>query len=399
MTKEYSPFTPGKPVPVDFFVGRRSQIEQLSEKVARSAAAGLQTGFLSGERGIGKSSLASFVKHLTDREHRAVGLHTFLGGGPTLTEMVRRVFDRLLKESVDKTWHNDVRRFFGNHIRQVGLFGISLEFGPSQRDLQQIVHDFAPALHKLTQQLAREKKSIFIVLDDINGLAASAEFANWLKSLVDEIATSGESLPLCLLLVGLEERRESLVSLQPSLTRILDPLDIEGWRDGEAREFYQRTFSDVDIRVTDDALDFMVRYAGGLPMVAHEIGDATFNADQDGFVDHDDALLGILGGAEVVGRKYIRPHVFQAIHSRRYRDVLRKVAKTTRDFEFNRGAVLSELGEGEKKVFDNFLRRMRELGVIVRVPEKGKGVYRFVNRLHHAYFLIEGMMDNGRSPQ
>jgi len=399
MTKEYSPFTPGKPVPVDFFVGRRSQIEQLSEKVARSAAAGLQTGFLSGERGIGKSSLASFVKHLTDREHRAVGLHTFLGGVTTLTEMVRRVFDRLLKESVDKTWHNDVRRFFGNHIRQVGLFGISLEFGPSQRDLQQIVHDFAPALHKLTQQLAREKKSIFIVLDDINGLAASAEFANWLKSLVDEIATSGESLPLCLLLVGLEERRESLVSLQPSLTRILDPLDIEGWRDGEAREFYQRTFSDVDIRVTDDALDFMVRYAGGLPMVAHEIGDATFNADQDGFVDHDDALLGILGAAEVVGRKYIRPPVFQAIHSRRYRDVLRKVAKTTRDFEFNRGAVLSELGEGEKKVFDNFLRRMRELGVIVRVPEKGKGVYRFVNRLHHAYFLIEGMMDNGRSPQ
>ncbi len=398
MTKEYSPFTPGKPVPVDFFVGRRTQIEQLSEKVARSTTSGLQTGFLSGERGIGKSSLASFVKHLVEREYKAVGLHTFLGGVTTLTEMARRIFDRLLKESVDKTWHGNVRQFFGDHVRQVGLFGVSLEFGASQRDLQHIVHDFAPALRKLTQQLSDEKKSIFIILDDINGLAASVEFANWLKSLVDEIVTSAEPLPVCLLLVGLEERRNSLVSLQPSLTRVLDPLDIEGWKDDETREFYQQTFSNVDIRVTDDALALLVPYAGGLPVVAHEIGEATFNVDQDNVVDSNDAFGGIVGAAEVVGRKYIQPRVFQAIQSRRYREVLRKVAKATEDFEFSRGSVLAGLREGEKKVFDNFLRRMRELGVIVRVPERGKGIYRFVNRLHYAYFLIEAETADEKSP-
>ena len=46
-----------------------------------------------------------------------------------------------------------------------------------------------------------------IILDDLNGLAESHEFANWLKSLVDEIATSGQRLPFLLVLVGLPERR------------------------------------------------------------------------------------------------------------------------------------------------------------------------------------------------
>ena len=42
-----------------------------------------------------------------------------------------------------------------------------------------------------------------LVLDDINGLARSDEFANWLKSFVDTVATAKKPLPLFLLLVGL----------------------------------------------------------------------------------------------------------------------------------------------------------------------------------------------------
>ncbi len=42
------------------------------------------------------------------------------------------------------------------------------------------------------------KKAILLVLDDINGLSASENFANRLKSLVDEIATSQTSATLFL---------------------------------------------------------------------------------------------------------------------------------------------------------------------------------------------------------
>ncbi|MBI4459701.1 MAG: ATP-binding protein [Acidobacteria bacterium] len=83
-----SPFTPGLPVPPEFFVGRLGEINRLRKKVARSASGRLEVGFLIGERGIGKSSLASFVKLLSEREHGMLGLHTFLGGVDSLEEMV-----------------------------------------------------------------------------------------------------------------------------------------------------------------------------------------------------------------------------------------------------------------------------------------------------------------------
>ena len=223
-----SPFTPGFPVPVEFFVGRLAEIELLRKKVASAQGGRLQVAFLIEERGIGKSSLASFARFLAEREHQMIGLHTFLGGVISLEEMVRRVFDRLLKESVGTSWHEKVRKFFGNHIREVGLFGISIEFGAPAQDLRRMVHDFAPALRNLIDRVKDEKRGIFLVLDDINGLAASSDFANWLKSLVDEITTSQRPLPLCLLLVGLEERRQALIGLQPSLARVFDLVEKSG---------------------------------------------------------------------------------------------------------------------------------------------------------------------------
>jgi len=388
MPKDYSPFTPGLPVPVEFFVGRVNEVERLREKVAAASTGRLQVAFLTGERGIGKSSLASFVRSLVERDNQVLGLHTFLGGVTSLTEMVRRIFDRLLKESVDKAWHDNVLTFLDDHVRKVGLFGVSLEFGATDQDLQLAVHDFAPSLRKLMEQLRGEKKGIFLILDDINGLASSLEFANWLKSLLDEIATSRDPLPLCLLLVGLDERRHSLTSLQPSLVRVFDLFEIRAWTDDETRDFFQNAFSKVDIGIDEMTLDFLAGFSGGLPVLAHEIGDAVFKADMDNQIDSNDAARGIDIAADIVGRKHLEPQVFRVIRSGRYRTILGKVGKDFFGFSFQRSKVRSHLNKDEVRVFDNFLRRMTDLGVVVREPEKGAGYYRFSNFLHYLYFSI-----------
>jgi hypothetical protein len=57
--------------------------------------------------------------------------------------------------------------------------------------------------------------------------------------------------------------------------------------------------------------------------------------------------------------------------------------------EFERGEVMKSLSRDEGRVFDNFLRRMSELMVIGRDPERGPGAYRFANLLHYLYFQME----------
>jgi hypothetical protein len=387
--REYSPFTPGQPVPLEFFVGRVAEVDRLRSAVSATANGRLRVAFLTGERGIGKSSLASFVRFLGERDDQVVGLHTFLGGVSSLEEMVRRVFDRLLKESIGKTWQGQVADFFGDHVRKVGLFGVTLEFGAAEKDLARLVYDFVPSMRRLVEQLKEQARGILLILDDINGLASSEAFANWVKSLVDEIATSHAPLPLCLVLVGLEERRQSLIRCQPSLVRVFDVVEIRPWSSDETRTFFENAFTSVDIKTETPATETLVRYAGGLPVLAHEIGDATFRVDQDGVVDLHDAIRGLLEAAEIVGHKYVEPQVLRLIRSERYRAILKKLSKKP-GFPplFSRGDLKEILSGEEYKVLDNFLRRMRELGVVRSEPERGPGAYRFENLLHLLYISM-----------
>ena len=390
MPKDYSPFTPGLPVPLEFFVGRLNEVNRLKEKVSASTTGRLEIAFVSGERGIGKSSLASFVRFIAERDDKVIGVHTFLGGVTSLEEMVRRVFERLLKDNVEKPWFGKLKEFFGTKVSKVGLFGVSVEFAAQPQDLKRLVDDFPGVLRNLMRAVQSETRGLCLVLDDINGLASSPAFADWLKSFIDETATSGERLPLCLVLVGLEERRRALIDNNPSLARVFDLIDISAWDMNETSEFYTTAFEEAGATVQPEAMRHMTRYAGGLPVLAHEIGDAVFKIDRDGVIDREDALKGIIEAADIVGRKYLEPQVFQLIRSPRYRAILRRFAQAKAfDDSFKRSDLLALLATPEAKVLDNFLARMKSLDVMRADPERGPGWYRFPNLLHSVYFYLE----------
>ena len=387
MNPESSPFRPGQPVPTEFFVGRTDEIERLRGMVRGSARGRFGIGFVSGERGIGKSSLAAFVRRLVEGDRDAVGCHVFLGCVQDLREMLRRSFDRLLKESIDRPWHRQVREFFGNRVRQVGLFGVTLELDLSDSDLAAIEHDFVPAIRRLLVELEEHKKSLFLILDDINGLAQSDDFANWLKSSVDEIATSADPTRLCILVVGLDERRQELVERQPSLARVFELIDIEPWSDDEVRDFYRKSFRLANATISENDLRLLVRYTGGLPVLAHEIGDAVWRAARTPEIRTADVSAGIAAAADVIGRKFLEPRILRAVRSERYRAILRRIAATPRT-RFTRAELLGQLPDEERRVLDAFLRRMKTLGALESDPE-ARGGYRFPNRLHALYFYAE----------
>ena len=349
-----------------------------------------KTGFISGERGIGKSSLASFVRHLCEREGRVTGCHVYLGGVRDVPQMARRTFDRLLKDSIDRPWHRQVLEFFGDRVRKVGLFGVSVELALSDRDLDTIAGNFIRSIRQLLSSI-EERGTLLLILDDINGLATSAEFAHWLKSIVDEVATATENTRLCILVVGLEERRQELIENQPSLARVFDLIDISPWSDDEARQFYVESFAAGNVTTPADWLHELVRFTGGLPVLAHEIGDAVWSTARSPTIAGHEIRLGIIRAAGIVGRKLLEPQIFQAIQSDRYRSILRKMADSPQRMTFQRGELTSRLAEDERRVLDNFLRRMRSLGALEIDPEV-RGGYRFPNRLHALYFWMESQL-------
>ncbi len=397
MVKEYSPFTPGVPVPLEFFVGRAHEISQFIEGIKRSIALGrAERFFILGERGIGKSSICRFVQWIAERDQQILGLHVFNGGVDSLEEMVRRIFERLLRESLDKPWHAKVKNFLGNHIKQLDIFGLAVEFSASERDLTRAVNDFVPSLHNLLKQLEGAKKGILIILDDINGLASSPRFANWFKSTVDEIATSSDPLPVTFALVGLPERRNQLIGTQPSLNRVFELIEIRRFNEDETRDFFRMAFSKVNVEINEEALNLLCRFSGGYPVFMHELGDGVFKADIDSRIDRQDALLGILRGAEVIGAKYVEPQITDAIRSEKYQGILKRIAKEPFEHRFTRKEVVSLLNSSEAQVFDNFLRRMEKLGAIRKDKERGPGSYEFTSEIHYLFFWLQASAQSQR---
>ena len=393
MKKEYSPFTPGVPVPIEFFVGRADEIQRFVSTVRKSIELKtIERLFVFGERGIGKSSLCNYALSITEKNQNVIGLHVLLGGVSTLEEMVRRIFNRLLQESIDKPWYDNIKKFLGNHIKQLDLFGMTVEFSASNKQLLRAVNDFVPALRNLLKKLPEEKRGLIIILDDINGLALKGSFANWIKSLVDDIATSRTQIPLTLVLVGITERRYQLVNAQPSLDRVFDLIEIQKFNELETKEFYKRTFNKVNVSIENKALDSLWHTSGGYPVFMHELGDAVFNSDDDKHIDIHDANRGIIKGIRIIGAKYIEPKVLSYIQSEKYKNILNKISRTdTISFSFKRQEIITKLNSEEVKVFDNFIRKMENLNVIIKDKEHGRGAYRFSSELYFLFFLIQAV--------
>jgi|UniRef100_A0A7V6A172 hypothetical protein len=141
------------------------------------------------------------------------------------------------------------------------------------------------------------------------------------------------------------------------------------------------------MEVSLEAKRVIIQYSSGLPLLMHEIGDATFWRDTDGRIDENDALNGVLDAAEKVDEKYLDPKVYRAIRSDRYISIFRKLGEDSIPQSFKKKNLESRLTESEKKVFHNFLRKMIELGVIER--ERERGSYRFVNEIYPIYIWME----------
>lgn len=218
--KEYSPFTPGNPVPVEFFVGREKLLTEIMRYARQSTRGKLENVFLSGERGIGKSSLASLSRYFLQEKENFLATHVFLGGTETLNELVRRIFEAIYKDHNNKSWFKKIADSFGDHVNKVGIFGIEVSFNPPEEKLAQIVNNFPQALYNITEKIKGEKKALFIILDDINGFCKKPDFANWYKSFVDYVAVHQLAFPVFFMLIGLPEIRDALSGHQLSLLRI-----------------------------------------------------------------------------------------------------------------------------------------------------------------------------------
>jgi len=231
--KGQSPFYPGQPVPVELFVGRAGEVERI-RRAARQVAAGKpQAIFISGEYGIGKSSLARFVRFTAEREPGLLGFHVLLGTSHTLEDVAQATVRTVLEAPASRPKvAESLRSFLGEYIGEQTLFGVTLRLDKLKKDAPDLSRGYLPFLRSLFEESRGSYRGLMLVLDEINGISAEESFAFFLKDLVDSNALSEKPLPLLLLLCGTEERRRQLIERQPESTRARRAVTLLSWSGG-----------------------------------------------------------------------------------------------------------------------------------------------------------------------
>ena len=120
-------------------------------------------------------------------------------------------------------------------------------------------------------------------------------------------------------------------------------------------------------------------------MLMHEVGDAVFWQDKDDSIDLRDAKAGIMQAAECVGRKHIGTQLSGILRNETYSSILLRTGKKLPiGATFKRQELLKESAqEKEQKNLDNFLSKMKTLGILKDAETLGE--YMFVNPLYHLY--------------
>jgi hypothetical protein len=294
IAKGKSPFYPGQPVPVELFVGRAAQIDRIMTRGVGQVAQGKPVSmFVQGDYGIGKSSIAAFAQWLAEKDHGLHGIYVSLGGARSLNDVAASILEGTLRSgALNRTKGEKIRSWLGKYIEKLELFGFTLDFAKLQQDAPQLASPsgLLAFLGEVRTRLDDAGvKGLFLVLDEINGIAANGDFSHFLKGLVDTNGMSPKPVPLLLMLCGVEERRRQMIQNHQPVDRIFDVVDIEGLSKGEMEEFFKRAFTSVQRTVQNGALHTLIHYSAGFPKIMHLVGDAAYWIDQDGLIDGKDA--------------------------------------------------------------------------------------------------------------
>jgi hypothetical protein len=126
--KGKSPFYPGQPVPVELFVGRMAVLNRIMARGVSQVAAGKPVAiYIQGEYGIGKSSLASVVQQLAEREYGLHGIYASLHAQQNLDGVAAAILSATVRSGAfDPKRSERIRNWLAKYIGEQSLFGLNL---------------------------------------------------------------------------------------------------------------------------------------------------------------------------------------------------------------------------------------------------------------------------------
>ncbi|MBR5503799.1 MAG: ATP-binding protein [Methanobrevibacter sp.] len=388
-----SPFYPGMPANPNCFIGRVNTLNHIIRYFGNVFEGRSQHFFLTGKRRMGKTSIIEFVETYMVSKG-VVSVYVSNKGNDSVETLCRLVIETLLtKLTLENTGLQEkLKTFFKDYVESIEFKGTKLSFKEDDFLSLSFKEDFISHLISIFNEFGEGKKAFFIIVDDINGLSDSKEFAQWYKRTADTLAVSYRGqLPVYFLLAGYPEKFYSILQQEPSFGSIFAYEEIERLSDNEVHHFFLRLFDFMDIKIDDDALLHMVLFSMGQPLMMQQIGDSIFwDCSRAKRISKEDAINGIVKASNQLEIKQIKD-ILDIIYNENFHLIIESLISQGK-FYFTKSdiekIVLNDLGDDDKSskfVFkdlgfdeqdiDNFIKIMLDLDSIEKISYKNVSLF------------------------
>ena len=388
-----SPFEPRQPVSPEKFEGRINIINDYTHYLTSAVNGQPQHFYLNGNRGVGKSSVADYLIEYAKVRYNMVGVHVYNDGIHNMDDLIANIVEKLLNEIKDETFGKKILDFFINHIETVGFLGNSIKLRPDTPDMIRDIKDsFADFLVNILNNFD-DNRGLFIVIDDINGLSETLDFANWYKSFADTLATTFKRpVPLVMMLTSHPKIVKKLYKHNPSFNRLFIYRPIDFLQENEVKEFFIKRFGSRGIDIDEDALNLMVEFSAGSPTMMQNIGDEIYFINRKEVITKEATLEGIKQASREIELRYLQDTLDEFNITDNDLNILRVLGKdfinnAYGNYSFKIKEITHYLSKLDEEFLDDFILKSLDANII-EIKSEEEREFVFSNDLYPIYFAI-----------
>ena len=380
-----NPFLPGHPVSQDYFIGRKDEVNKLVRYLPRVIEKGLpEHFFIVGKRGMGKTSFINYISNIANEKYDMFSIYVNNEGTNTIDELISKLLDKLFKEFNKTNWGRKIINNFFKHFDKIDIWGLGFEFRQQPEIVSNVKNNFIDFLVEICSDL-KDYKGIFIIIDDINGLSETPDFANWYKALFETLEFYAEHVPIVFNLVTYPAKFEQLCEQNPSFPRMFNLIEIDRLDDDDVKLFFENTLSKFSMDFTQQYFQDMIYFTCGMPLVMQQIGDSIYWNLEKNCISEKVVYRGIEDAARELKNKPLKS-TLSKVNNPHYNSVLLKVGEN-KMFKFCKKDLDLLVDDVERNILDDFLNRMLVLGIL-EFSDDELEMYEFVNIAFLVYFLI-----------
>ena len=268
-----NPFTPGKrPTRPDLFSGRTDELEDGVKLLARTAHGNVRHGLITGDRGIGKSSLASQLGAIAMGDEKASGLVERVLDGTRFNFLVAEHISQEgegvgdvvagLLSSLDRA--RKKRQLPITWTIEIDLKLIKGKVGQPDDARREAISMFVDEIEKVWQSSEGGINGIVLIIDEVDRIAEVPGVATFFK-VATELMTSRGLEHVMLLPVGMVGVQELLKAEHASVARVFDVIHVPLLSKGESIAILERALDETQVGIKWDVAEEIARLAGGFP--------------------------------------------------------------------------------------------------------------------------------------